>query len=371
MSQTHFDSACERVAEQKESTPEDHDLVWSLGERFTNKMVSAYIRDQGVESEMFEGDKIVVTTDVSGGAEPLLDETRANAQLLVKPVLENGGTALVTGYFGASEQGKITTLGRGGSDLSAAVLGYCLDAEQVELFKVECSTNEDGWLDEWQPGWEGIVHDGNVKETIVALSYEEAAELAHFGKKVLHPATVFPAVKASIPIAVKNTLNSEHPGTMVVSADETPVETTPQDILAQMGLASDSCRPTTITKVDVTKYCDMHKTNLPLPAGLEAQDATLVAVVGVGVSDSSATRAAVTDLLEKSGISISVPDIVNGSEHNFSFICHSSEAKTAVKMLYNELVVKPAQAAAESANMDVLAGEAVSQSKQTAQTASR
>lgn len=189
--------------------------------------------------------KILVTTDESSNAEPLLDETQIKVDANLKPLLAEGKIPMVSGYFGRNTDGKLMTLGRGGTDLTAAVVGYALNADEINLYKVEYTQTEDGWLDEWQPGyeaptahcspitptqclrvlvvwllanrWIGIVHDAEPTVTIPVMSYDIAAELAHFGKKVLHPSTVFPAIRKSIPIFVKNNYDHSHPGTKIIA----------------------------------------------------------------------------------------------------------------------------------------------------------
>ena len=155
-------------------------------------------------------------SDESGNATPLLTETRANVVRDLLPLLEDGQVPLVSGFFGTSAtSGKLTTLGRGGTDLTAAVLGHALDADEINLYKVVYTKTAQGWLDEWQPGWIGVVHDAEPDETIPTMSYRDAAQLAHFGKKVLHPSTVHPAVEKQIPIFVKNNVDPDHAGTQI------------------------------------------------------------------------------------------------------------------------------------------------------------
>lgn len=157
-----------------------------------------------------------ILSDESGNATPLLKETRVNVVRDLLPLLEDGQVPLVSGFFGTSAtSGKLTTLGRGGTDLTAAVLGHALDADEINLYKVEYTKTPEGWLDEWQPGWIGVVHDAEPDETIPTMSYRDAAQLAHFGKKVLHPSTVHPAVEKQIPIFVKNNVDPDHAGTQI------------------------------------------------------------------------------------------------------------------------------------------------------------
>ena len=131
------------------------DRISSVGERWSSKLMSSYMTDIGYDAPFVSSDQLIVTDGCSGNARPILDATRARVQEVLVPLLQRGGLPVITGFFGASETGKLTTLGRGGSDLSAAVLGYCIDADEVSLWKVEHTTRADGWMDQWTSGWEG------------------------------------------------------------------------------------------------------------------------------------------------------------------------------------------------------------------------
>jgi aspartate kinase len=132
-----------------------------------------------------------------------MEATRARVSNRLVPLLKDGVVSVVTGFVGATEEGVTTTLGRGGSDYSAAVLGDCLDAEQVWIW-----TDVDGVM----TADPRIVPDARG---IPRLSYGEVAELAYFGAKVLHPRTIRPAVDRGIALWVKNTFNPEYPGTRI------------------------------------------------------------------------------------------------------------------------------------------------------------
>jgi len=128
--------------------------------------------------------------------------------------LQEGILPCVTGFIGADQSKTITTLGRGGSDLSASVIGNVLDADEVTMYKVESTAAADGTLSAWKPGWIGIIPKGSTpNETIPLMSYVEATQL----KKVLHPATCYPLMEKEIPIRVGNTLDFLHPGTLIAN----------------------------------------------------------------------------------------------------------------------------------------------------------
>ncbi len=130
------------------------------------------------------------------------------------PLLQSGVLPCVTGFIASDRFKNITTLGRGGSDLSAAVIGNVLDADEVTLYKVESETGEDGTMIKWHPGLIGCntkTKSSSSIRTIPFMSYEEAIKL----NKVLHPSTCYPLMKKGIPIRVANTYEFLHPGTII------------------------------------------------------------------------------------------------------------------------------------------------------------
>src|SRR4029077_13219480 len=138
-----------------------------------------------------------------GGAEPQPELTRQNSQARLAPLLKAGQVPIITGFIGATAEGVLTTLGRGGSDYSATILGAALDADEIII-----------WTDV-----EGVLTADprliSEARTIPEISYREAAELAYFGAKVLHPKTLRPVLPASIPVWIRNSFAPEKPGTKI------------------------------------------------------------------------------------------------------------------------------------------------------------
>jgi aspartokinase/homoserine dehydrogenase 1 len=157
--------------------------------------------------------ELIVTDETFQNAVPRMEKSRALVTTRLAPVLDEGIIALVTGFIGATETGVTTTLGRGGSDYSAAILGDCLDADEVWIW-----TDVDGVMTS-DPR---IVPEAQV---IPTLSYSEVSELAYFGAKVLHPRTIRPVVERGIPLWVKNTFNPTFPGTRIVREAESTAVT--------------------------------------------------------------------------------------------------------------------------------------------------
>ena len=187
----------------RELTPRTRDAISGLGERLSAPLVAAVLRDRGVACESVEATDLIVTNSNHGCAEPLMDLTSERCQIRLRPFLRQRIVPIVTGYIGATEGGLLTTLGRGGSDYSATILGAALDATEVVIW-----TDVDGVL---------TADPRLVPEaaTIPEISYSEAAELAYFGAKVLHPKTLYPLTRSGVPVLIRNTFTPDRPGTKI------------------------------------------------------------------------------------------------------------------------------------------------------------
>jgi len=203
-----FASFCRSVHVLGEVTPRAMDAITSLGERINARILAALLRQRGARSEAVDATELIVTDDTFQNAVPLMDATHPRVSARLVPLLDEGVIPVVTGFVGATESGITTTLGRGGSDYSAAILGDCLDADEVWTW-----TDVDGVM----TADPRIVPEAQV---IPTLSYGEVGELAYFGAKVLHPRTIRPVVERGIPLWVKNTFNPTCPGTRIVREPE-------------------------------------------------------------------------------------------------------------------------------------------------------
>jgi len=196
------------IALLHECTPRSRDAVWAFGERASSRIVAAALEDAGVRSTAVDATDLLITDDVFGNASPLMEPTRTAAGSRIHPLLEDGVTPVVTGFIGATAEGIVTTLGRGGSDYSAAILAAALDASELLIY-----TDVSGVMSA-DPR---IVADA---KPLPSLSYAEAAELSYFGAKVIHPRTVRPAIEAGIPVRILNTFAPSDPGTTVTAVAE-------------------------------------------------------------------------------------------------------------------------------------------------------
>lgn len=187
----------------RELTPRTLDAISSLGERLCAPVLAGVLRRLGAKSRSVEATELIVTDSYHGGAEPRADETRQKCAAIVAPLLAAGEIPVVTGFIGATHDGRLTTLGRGGSDYSATILGAALDADEIIIW-----TDVDGVL----TADPRLVPDAR---TIPEISYREAAELAYFGAKVLHPKTLRPVMPAAIPVWIRNSFAPEKLGTKI------------------------------------------------------------------------------------------------------------------------------------------------------------
>ncbi len=190
----------------KEITPKIADVISSFGERLSADLFANALRSRGLQATYRMPHKIGLITDGKfGDATANLPKTVRNLQKNLLPLVKKGMIVFVPGFFGISENGEITTFGRGGSDYSAAVVAAAMDAEILEV-----------WKD--VPGY--MSADPKFipeAQLIPSLSYDEAAELSYFGAKILHPRTMEPLKKIKLTIAVKDTLNPDAPGSLITS----------------------------------------------------------------------------------------------------------------------------------------------------------
>jgi aspartate kinase len=188
-----------------ELTPRISDLVVSYGEDLSSRIIAAAFAERAINAAHTDAREVIITDSQFGKAAPLdvLIEKRAAEHL--HPHLNNGRVPVLGGFIASNEEGITTTLGRGGSDFTAALLGGALAAEAIEIW-----TDVDGIM----------TSDPRVCPDalrVKVISFEEAAELAYFGAKVLHPATILPAVRKNIPVLVLNSKNPTNEGTRIIS----------------------------------------------------------------------------------------------------------------------------------------------------------
>ncbi|MDW8300770.1 MAG: aspartate kinase [Anaerolineae bacterium] len=361
---------CHSIAVLREVTPRGMDLIMSFGERFSARLLAAHLRDLGNAAIAIDANTLIVTDDNFQDAAPLMDETRQRVKQFLVPYLESGTLPIVTGYIGATRDGIITTLGRGASDFSAAILGAAVETDQLWIY-----TDVDGIMTT-DPR---IVPTARVIRT---LSYGEVGELAYFGAKVLHPKTVQPMIDRESPVRVRNTFNPSDLGTLIQpQAEITPGAVKAVTLIRDVSLISVEGRGMigvpgvagrtfmAVARLGVSillisqssseqSFCFivpsartaqvLDAVRKELRTELERRDVdrvwarediVIVTAVGAGMRGTPGVAARVTGALAARSINILV--IAQGSsEYSISLVVRADEANEAVRALH-DLIVEP------------------------------
>lgn len=217
------------VALRKMSLPLLQDVIVSYGERLSATLLAAVLQERGLPSRYVDARLCIMTDAEHGSAAPLRDQTERCTRAEIGPLIESGEVPVLGGFIAATPDGETTTLGRGGSDYTAALVGASLNAQEIQI---------------WTDVTGVLTADPRVVQTartIPRLSYREAAELAYFGAKVLHPKTIQPAIEKGIRVRICNSRAPEEAGTLV----ETRTETLPHPVKA-------IAHKTAVTTVQVT-----------------------------------------------------------------------------------------------------------------------
>jgi aspartate kinase len=181
------------------------DAVSALGELLSSRVLAEYAENQGMKVKWLDARQLMITDDNFGKAGPLLEEIGKRATRVIPQLVKDGFTVITQGFIGSTIDGVTTTLGRGGSDYSASLLGVAAGASCIEIW-----TDVDGMM----------TADPRIvpaAQMVSHVSFQEASELAYFGAKVLHPLTIKPAVEKNIPVKILNTLRPENGGTLIHS----------------------------------------------------------------------------------------------------------------------------------------------------------
>ncbi|HWQ25623.1 MAG TPA: lysine-sensitive aspartokinase 3 [Chlorobaculum sp.] len=205
---THLEMLAKGIEIVGELTERSKDTFCSFGELLSTTVFAAAMNEQGHRCQWLDVRQVMVTDDRFGFARPIEEVCEANTAEIIRPLLESGAIVVTQGYIGSTTAGKTTTLGRGGSDLSAALLGAWLHDDSIEIW-----TDVDGVM---------TCDPRMVPEarSIRVMTFSEAAELAYLGAKVLHPDTIAPAVKKNIPVYVLNSWHPDSKGTLITDDPE-------------------------------------------------------------------------------------------------------------------------------------------------------
>ena len=330
-------------------TPRSLDAIAAMGERLSSELAVAVFCARGIPARLIEATDVMVTDDHFTRAEPQAELIADAAQRIIRPVLASGVTPVVGGFVGATRAGVVTTLGRGGSDYSAALFGAALRAEAIEIW-----TDVDGMLTA-----DPRVVDG--AQLIEQIRFDEASELASFGAKVLHPSTIAPAVRIGIPVFIYNSRRPDGCGTRITfDAPRRPVSAiagkrdvslirirTPRMLLAHGFLRR------------IFEIFDEHRTSVDVVATSEVSvsmtidDAThldallggltslgdvsverhrgIVALVGAGLGDSTATMAKALAAL--GGLKVHMMSLSSGGM-NLTLLVDGDQVNDAMRRLH-------------------------------------
>lgn len=193
------------LAVLREVSPRWLDTIAAAGEIISSRIVAAALEAHGQRGAWVDARRVIMTSGDHTAATPLFPETTAALESTVHPLLAAGRIPVLGGFVGATRDAVTTTLGRGGSDFSGAIVGSCLDAAEIQIW-----TDVDGML----TADPRVVANPRV---VPHISFAEASELAYFGAKVLHPATIQPAVARDIPVRILNSKRAEAPGTLITA----------------------------------------------------------------------------------------------------------------------------------------------------------
>jgi len=336
------------------------------------RIFAALLQQMGVSSRAVDASGLIVTDNNFTNAAPLLDLTRARVKNILVPLMEQDITPVVTGFAGATESGITTTLGRGGSDYTAAILADCLDADEVWTW-----TDVDGVM----TADPRIVPEARV---IPELSFSEVGELAYFGAKVLHPKTIRPIIERGIPLWVKNTFNPDFIGTRISRQFQRPpgiltaittirslsiVNVEGRGMLGVPGIAARTFGAVARQKASVLMISQSSSEQsicFVIPTASAAQvirsvedEVTLelmrgdidrvwakdkveiVTVIGSGMRETPGVSARIFGALGKAGINV-IAIAMGSSEFSISLVVASRDANKAVRAIHAEVIEKAA-----------------------------
>lgn len=180
------------------------DKIASFGEIMSSYIIAKVLNAKGISAKQIIATDLIITDDSFGSAEFLVNPTKVRVKRILQPLIKKRIVPVITGFIGSTKDGQVTTLGRGGSDYTASIIGFCLGVDEIQIW-----TDVDGIM----------TADPTVVKnarTVKLVSYKEAAELAVLGAKVLHPKTILPAIEKNIPVRILNTDNPNSEGTTIV-----------------------------------------------------------------------------------------------------------------------------------------------------------
>lgn len=341
------------VATLGELTPRSQDAISSFGERLSSVIIAAAFNAQGVPAELVDSRSFIVTNDRFTVATPDMEETSRRTRRALQPLIDGGRVPIAQGFIGSTKDGVTTTIGRGGSDYTAALIGAALDADAIEIW-----TDVDGLM----TADPRVVQDAR---RIKVISFAEASELSFFGAKVLHPSTVLPAVEKGIPVHIYNTHNPACEGTLI-AASPPPSRNVIKSIAFKRGVTIVNVTSTRMLLAygflrAIFEVFDRHQTSVDVVTTSEVsvsmtldnterldaisqdlggigevtieREKAIVCVVGDNLKFTPGVAARLFNAIEKTNVNM----ISQGaSEINVSFVIDESEVEAVVRLLHHE-----------------------------------
>ncbi len=332
------------------------DRLASYGEILSSYIIAKALEQAGLKSTPVIATSLIVTNNNFGSAEFILEATQKKVRQVLNPLIKKKIVPVITGFIGSTQKGEVTTLGRGGSDYTASIIGFCLRVSEIQIW-----TDVDGIFSA-DPK---LIKRAN---TLPVISYQEAAELATFGAKVLHPRTIRPAIKMDIPVKVLNTFNPKGKGTLIVKHTTntkkikaisfkrkiTLVNIYSTDMLLQKGFLEKifsifaknniSIDLVSVSEVSVSVTLD-NKENLSkaifelskFSKVSSVDDLGMVSLIGGGITDSSVTIKNIFNILDQKKILAKMVSL-GATNINISIVVKSNQVERAVKALHKALL---------------------------------
>lgn len=346
------------MALKKNTTKEFVDKLASFGEVMSSRIIAEALQSRNMEAVQVVATDLIVTNDNFGSAEFIPGPTCRKLKKILVPLLKENIVPVVTGFIAVTKDGRVVTLGRGGSDYTASIIGFCLKAKEIQIW-----TDVDGIF----------TSDPRLVENarfLPRVSFKEASELAAFGARVLHPKTIRPAISAGIPVKVLNTFNPKHPGTLIEEKSSSQgkikavsfkrkiflVNIYSTEMLFQKGFLARIFRMfakysiavdlVSVSEVSVSVSLDEKKNLEEVVKELSVfsnvsviEDMGMVSLIGEGITGSSKTIKKVFDILDKEKILARMISL-SAANINISLVVESSKVEQVVKALHYQLLLR-------------------------------
>ncbi len=354
-----IDNQLERVAKlQSQPDKASLDKRASYGEIMSSYIIARALEEKGIKATQAIATDLIVTNNDFSSAEFILTPTRKNTRKILSPLIKAGIVPVVTGFIGSTKDKQVTTLGRGGSDYTASIIGFCLKASEIQIW-----TDVDGIF----------TSDPRLiknARSLPSVSFKEASELAAFGARVLHPKTIRPAISAGIPVKVLNTFNQDNKGTLIEEKSSNIslikavsfkqkifiVNIYATEMLFQKGFLAKIFKVfakynilidlVSVSEVSVSVSIDERKNLEDVVSELsEFSNASMieglgmVSLIGEGITSSSKTIKSVFDILDKEKILAHMISL-SAANINISIVVDAEKVEQAVKALHDKLLLK-------------------------------